>query len=79
MKNPKSTRKESLFLNGQQKCLSEREKTHCQSNMKSCSCVAMWWFRRVLLLGRYKVSGPDGSNYWVSHETHVGGSDADDA
>jgi len=25
------------------------------------------------------VSGPDGSNYWISHEAHVGGSDADDA
>lgn len=35
-----------------------------------------------LLLARYKVSGPDGNNnnnYWVSHEAHVGGSDADDA
>ncbi|XP_004490984.1 protein yippee-like [Cicer arietinum] len=31
------------------------------------------------VLERFKVSGPDGSNYWVSHETHVGGSDADDA
>lgn len=33
----------------------------------------------VFVLVRFKVSGPDGSNYWVSHETHVGGSDADDA
>ncbi|XP_020205635.1 protein yippee-like [Cajanus cajan] len=31
------------------------------------------------VLERYKVSGPDGNNYWVSHEAHVGGSDADDA
>ncbi|KAL1348294.1 hypothetical protein HN51_024279 [Arachis hypogaea] len=31
------------------------------------------------VLERYKVSGPDGSNYWVSHEAHVGGSDVDDA
>ncbi|XP_027330788.1 protein yippee-like [Abrus precatorius] len=31
------------------------------------------------VLERYKVSGPDGSNFWVSHEAHVGGSDADDA
>ncbi|WVZ07698.1 hypothetical protein V8G54_021044 [Vigna mungo] len=31
------------------------------------------------VLERYKVSGPDGSNYWISHEAHVGGSDADDA
>ncbi|KAH9767057.1 protein yippee-like [Citrus sinensis] len=31
------------------------------------------------VLERFKVSGPDGSNYWVSHEAHVGGSDADDA
>lgn len=30
------------------------------------------------VLERFKVSGPDGSHYWVSHETHVGGSDADD-
>ncbi|KAK7300534.1 hypothetical protein RJT34_11380 [Clitoria ternatea] len=30
------------------------------------------------VLERYKVSGPDGSNYWVSHEAHVGGSDADE-
>ncbi|KAJ4720052.1 Protein yippee-like [Melia azedarach] len=30
------------------------------------------------VLERFKVSGPDGSNYWVSHEAHVGGSDADD-
>lgn len=29
-------------------------------------------------MSRFKVSGPDGSNYWVSHEAHVGGSDADD-
>ncbi|KAE8735151.1 Protein yippee-like [Hibiscus syriacus] len=29
------------------------------------------------VLERFKVSGPDGSHYWVSHETHVGGSDAD--
>lgn len=28
---------------------------------------------------RYKISGPDGSNYWVNHEAHgVGGSDIDD-
>ncbi|XP_061351669.1 protein yippee-like [Gastrolobium bilobum] len=31
------------------------------------------------VLERFKLSGPDGSNYWVSHEAHVGGSDADDA
>ncbi|KAG8390104.1 hypothetical protein BUALT_Bualt01G0048900 [Buddleja alternifolia] len=30
------------------------------------------------VLERYKISGPDGSNYWVSHGAHVGGSDADD-
>ncbi|KAE8681232.1 Protein yippee-like [Hibiscus syriacus] len=30
------------------------------------------------VIERFKVSGPDGSHYWVSHETHVGGSDADD-
>ncbi|KAK1299262.1 hypothetical protein QJS10_CPB14g01742 [Acorus calamus] len=31
------------------------------------------------ILERFKVSGPDGTNYWVSHEAQVGGSDADDA
>nr|XP_010923057.1 protein yippee-like isoform X5 [Elaeis guineensis]XP_010923058.1 protein yippee-like isoform X5 [Elaeis guineensis]XP_029120747.1 protein yippee-like isoform X5 [Elaeis guineensis] len=31
------------------------------------------------ILERFKVSGPDGSHYWVSHDPHVGGSDADDA
>ncbi|KAL9231433.1 hypothetical protein vseg_006664 [Gypsophila vaccaria] len=30
------------------------------------------------VLERYKVFGPDGSNYWVTHEAHLGGSDADD-
>ncbi|OIW16188.1 hypothetical protein TanjilG_18903 [Lupinus angustifolius] len=31
------------------------------------------------VIERFKLSGPDGSNYWVSnHEPHVGGSDADD-
>ncbi|XP_019103771.1 protein yippee-like isoform X1 [Beta vulgaris subsp. vulgaris] len=30
------------------------------------------------VLERYKVFGPDGSNYWVTHEAHVGSSDADD-
>ncbi|XP_021674929.2 protein yippee-like isoform X2 [Hevea brasiliensis] len=31
------------------------------------------------VLERFKVSGPDGSSYWLNHEAHVGGSDADDA
>ncbi|KAK1306034.1 hypothetical protein QJS10_CPA10g01408 [Acorus calamus] len=31
------------------------------------------------ILERFKVSGPDGTNYWVSPEAQVGGSDADDA
>ncbi|KAF1889295.1 hypothetical protein Lal_00024618 [Lupinus albus] len=31
------------------------------------------------VLERFKLSGPDGSNYWVnSHDSHIGGSDADD-
>ncbi|CAL5363853.1 unnamed protein product [Camellia sinensis] len=30
------------------------------------------------VLERFKISGPDGSNYWIGHETPVGGSDADD-
>ncbi|XP_073114826.1 protein yippee-like isoform X4 [Elaeis guineensis] len=25
------------------------------------------------ILERFKVSGPDGSHYWVSHDPHVGG------
>ncbi|KAL5991472.1 hypothetical protein ACLOJK_012381 [Asimina triloba] len=31
------------------------------------------------ILERFKVSGPDGSNYWISNEAQIGGSDADDA
>uniref|UniRef100_A0A1J3D5C5 Protein yippee-like n=1 Tax=Noccaea caerulescens TaxID=107243 RepID=A0A1J3D5C5_NOCCA len=31
------------------------------------------------VLERFKISGPDGSNYWVSSQgRHIGGSDADD-
>ncbi|XP_020276208.1 protein yippee-like [Asparagus officinalis] len=30
------------------------------------------------ILERFKVTGPDGSNYLLSHEVHVGGSDTDD-
>ncbi|KAK1644689.1 hypothetical protein QYE76_062696 [Lolium multiflorum] len=31
------------------------------------------------ILERFKVSGPDGSHYWgITHDHHVGGSDADD-
>ncbi|XP_057788898.1 protein yippee-like [Salvia miltiorrhiza] len=30
------------------------------------------------VLERFKISGPDGSNYWVSHGAHFGGSDADE-
>ncbi|KAI5670507.1 hypothetical protein M9H77_10871 [Catharanthus roseus] len=30
------------------------------------------------VLERFKISGPDGSNYWATHEAYVGGSDADD-
>lgn len=35
--------------------------------------------RNMLMFNRFKISGPDGSNYWVSHGAHFGGSDADDA
>lgn len=40
----------------------------------------MWILRLCgfCLLIRFKVSGPDGSSYWVNHEAHVGGSDADE-
>ncbi|XP_062092509.1 protein yippee-like isoform X2 [Humulus lupulus] len=31
------------------------------------------------VLERVKIAGPDGNNYWINHETQVGGSDADDA
>ncbi|KAG5616211.1 hypothetical protein H5410_016035 [Solanum commersonii] len=30
------------------------------------------------VLERFKITGPDGSHYWASHDTHVAGSDADD-
>ncbi|KAF9599149.1 hypothetical protein IFM89_035428 [Coptis chinensis] len=31
------------------------------------------------VLERFKISGSDGSNYWVANETRVVASDADDA
>ncbi|GAA0169013.1 hypothetical protein Leryth_008598 [Lithospermum erythrorhizon] len=31
------------------------------------------------VLERFKIIGPDGSDYWTSHEAHIGASDADDA
>ncbi|KAJ8764054.1 hypothetical protein K2173_004945 [Erythroxylum novogranatense] len=31
------------------------------------------------VLERFKMSGPDGSNYCSSHEMHIGASDGDDA
>ncbi|KAH9614848.1 hypothetical protein KSS87_016661 [Heliosperma pusillum] len=31
------------------------------------------------VLERYKILGPDGSNYWVTGDAHIGGSDADEA
>lgn len=31
------------------------------------------------ILERFKVTGPDGSHYLVSHEVYVGDSDAEDA
>ncbi|XP_077214546.1 protein yippee-like isoform X2 [Tasmannia lanceolata] len=30
------------------------------------------------ILERFKVTGPDGTNYWISHDARIGGSDADD-
>ncbi|XAR65923.1 hypothetical protein NMG60_11011931 [Bertholletia excelsa] len=30
------------------------------------------------VLERFKIFGPDGSNYWVSHEAQVSGSDAEE-
>ncbi|URE45141.1 hypothetical protein MUK42_13715 [Musa troglodytarum] len=32
-----------------------------------------------IVLERFKLTGPDGSRYWVAHDAHMGGSDADDA
>ncbi|WOL04704.1 hypothetical protein Cni_G13426 [Canna indica] len=32
-----------------------------------------------IVLERFKLTGPDGSRYWVTHDSHMGGSDADDA
>ncbi|CAL9775338.1 unnamed protein product [Musa acuminata subsp. burmannicoides] len=32
-----------------------------------------------IVLERFKLTGPDGSRYWVTHDAHMGGSDADDA
>lgn len=29
-------------------------------------------------MSRFKILGPDGSNYMAGHEAYVGGSDADD-
>ncbi|XP_073017173.1 protein yippee-like isoform X1 [Primulina eburnea] len=30
------------------------------------------------VLERFKICGPNGSRYWVGHDVHSGGSDADD-
>ncbi|KAG2535974.1 protein yippee-like isoform X1 [Panicum virgatum] len=30
------------------------------------------------ILERFKVAGPDGSQYWIAHDPHLAGSDADD-
>jgi hypothetical protein len=32
-----------------------------------------------LLLNRFKILGPDGSNYSIAQEAQIGGSDGDDA
>ncbi|RWV96136.1 hypothetical protein GW17_00041178 [Ensete ventricosum] len=32
-----------------------------------------------IVLERFKLTGPDGTRYWVTHDAHMGGSDADDA
>ncbi|CAD5184400.1 unnamed protein product [Musa acuminata subsp. malaccensis] len=34
---------------------------------------------KIVLESRFKLTGPDGSRYWVTHDAHMGGSDADDA
>ncbi|KAK6927092.1 Yippee/Mis18/Cereblon [Dillenia turbinata] len=57
----------------------------------SCGSIVGWKYEAAyeksqkykegkFILVRYKVIGPDGSNYWINHEAHVaGGSDDDDA
>ncbi|XP_042431651.1 protein yippee-like isoform X1 [Zingiber officinale] len=31
------------------------------------------------VLERFKLAGPDGDRYWITHDTHLGGSDDDDS
>ncbi|RRT63458.1 hypothetical protein B296_00041924, partial [Ensete ventricosum] len=39
----------------------------------------LFWRGDLLPWSRFKLTGPDGSRYWVTHDAHMGGSDADDA
>lgn len=67
MRKPRSTRKENLSLRG---------------NKLTCLGYSVLGIRGVLLislLSRFKLVGPDGSNYFASLEAQVGGSDPDDA
>ncbi|KAH0686067.1 hypothetical protein KY285_016611 [Solanum tuberosum] len=70
MRRAKNTKKENQCLRGQWITLFFRIElgTYHKSSLR--------YF--LLYLNRFKISGPDGSHYWASHETHVAGSDADD-
>ncbi|KAL6637657.1 hypothetical protein ACP70R_025229 [Stipagrostis hirtigluma subsp. patula] len=63
--------------------------TVCDIFCVGCGSIVGWKYEAAhdksqrykegkFILERYKVSGPDGSHYWVTHDAHVGGSDADD-
>lgn len=71
MRRARSTKKESQFLKGYIQNISglqlQEHDSFLFDNQENCC-------------DRFKISGPDGSNYWVSsHGRHIGGSDADDA
>ncbi|KAJ3682661.1 hypothetical protein LUZ60_012888 [Juncus effusus] len=64
--------------------------TVCDIFCVGCGSIVGWKYESAhektqkykegkFVLERFKLSGPDGSRYWGSHDTHVGGSDADDA
>jgi hypothetical protein len=54
-------------------CFSDRK----QLPFSSTISLKIHW-NNPLWLFRYKVSGPDGSSYWATHDAHLLGSDADD-
>ncbi|RXI08813.1 hypothetical protein DVH24_022957 [Malus domestica] len=61
---------------------------HCRTHLALCEDIvsretaheeAQKYKEGKSVLERVKVLGPDGNNYWVSHEAQVGSSDADEA